>query len=198
MAGTPKPPAHKPGNFAGSFFEQLNDNLKDETGKFASGIGNSILGRFPTDSNGVGEQRAYPPLSPEFMPPLKKKQRSPEIALFTYREREDNLKTRDQIKHLMNEISRQIILIQKEQKAVLNEAAKITVEQLPEKPGIYHIRFLEWVLKTLQDLRKKVSESSEWFNMVRGKRKNGFWGMAKKHGTQFSMSGERSTATQSG
>jgi hypothetical protein len=196
MAGQTKNTANKAGNVSGSFFEQLTDSFKSEPGKIARGMANSLIGKLPGSISEAGD---YPQMSPEYMPQLKKKERGPEVQVFSFAERRENLEVKAQIRDLIQEIRREIISLEKEQKSMLNDAAKIVVENMSEKPGIYHVRFLEWILTTLRDLRKKVSESGTWFSMVVGKRKRmGFWGMAQKHGTAFTMSSERTVATQSG
>lgn len=186
------------GKFAGSFGEQLKDTARDELGKFAGGAFDTLMGRFPTPP--TSENGSLPPFGPERMtPPWQKKEKPRETMLFNFKERQENLEVRAKIQELIKEIRREIISLQQTQKSMLAEAAKITVEQLPEKPGIYHIHFLEWILKTLRDLRKKVSESASWLGVMRGKQKKmGFWGNYKKHGTQYGLSGERTAATQSG
>lgn len=197
MASANQKSGQKPGNFSKSFFEQLADTAKDEAGQFGTGIKNTLLGRLPTSFD--NKDIELPLKSPEFMPPMKRKERAPEIQLFSFQERQENIHTRDEIKILLKEIKREILALEKQQKGLLNDAAKITLESMPDKPGVYHVRFLEWILKTIRDLRIKVSESAEWFSMVVGKRKKmGYWGMAKKHGTSFSMNNERTVATQSG
>ncbi len=195
MSGTNNKSGTKPGNLSKSFFEQLTETAKDETSKITKGMAASLAGRFPPSAT---ETHNGLPMSPEFMPPVKKKERTPEIQLFSYQERHENLKTRDDIKQLLNEIKREIHALEKNQKGLLNDAAKITLESVPDKPGVYHIRFLEWVLRTIRELRIKVSESGAWFSMVVSKRKQGYHAMAKKHGTSFTQNNERTVATQSG
>jgi hypothetical protein len=193
MAGaTSSSGAKKPGNFSGSFFEQLKDTVKSETTQVRQTAVNSLLGR----DKGAAESHPNHPASPE-APKLPVK-RSPEVQLFSFRERQENMFVRDEVRKLVQEIKREIMALERQQKGLLSDAAKITLDHLPEKPGIYHVRFLEFVLRTIRDLRIKVTESANWFSMLMGKKKKmGYHGMAKKHGTSFSMSSERS-ASQSG
>lgn len=75
----------------------------------------------------------------------------------------------------------------------------ITVQTLPEAPGTYHLNFFEWVLSALQNARMRIEESAVWVNVVSSKKaKKDYWNLAKKHGTSFSLSGERIVATQTG
>lgn len=124
---------------------------------------------------------------------LKAKQ---EVRLFNYQEE----LVKKQIKELTELIKKEIELIKKANVTLLAEVSdisKITVESLPEKPGIYHVRFLELVLKILQALRAKVSESKTWLQaLISRKKKRGslFLFRSKKHGTQYSLSQELQTA----
>lgn len=193
MSATTGTPAKKPGNFSGSFFEQLKDTTKQEARSAVTAVADTIVNRQPTTENGRN------PASPEHTQrPLEIKRRSPDVQLFSFRERQETIMIRDEVKKLVQQIKREILALERNQKGLLSDAARITMDALPEKPGIYHIRFLEWVLRTIHDLRIKVSESGNWFAMLSGKRsKMGYHGMAKKHGTSFTMSGERSVS-QSG
>ncbi len=75
----------------------------------------------------------------------------------------------------------------------------VTVEQTSTNIGTYHENFFDWMLKMIQEARKKVEDSSAWMNAAKGKgNKKGYWGMFKKHGTSFALSNERGVATQVG
>ena len=197
MANTAKASQHKPGNFPNSFFEQFADTALNEAGLAGTTAKNTLLGRAPlVPREGID----HGPLSPEFgHKNLKEKKKTPEIKLFSYPEHRNNLDVKAEIQSVLKEIRKMILIMDKEQKGLLNDIAKITVEHMPHEAGVYHLNFLEWILRTLQDIRKTVSESATWFNAVGGKNKKmGYWGMAKKHGTSFSQNNERSVATQSG
>lgn len=79
------------------------------------------------------------------------------------------------------------------------EFSRIIVEDIPEKPGKYHLNFFEWLLSVVRDARIKVEDSSSWLGSMVGKNsKKNYWGLYKKHGTSFGLSGERTVATQTG
>lgn len=196
MSNTAKSSHNKPGNFS-SFFEQLSETAKNEAGLAGATAKNTLLGRTPlAPREGVD----HGPLSPEAYPHKKiEKKKTPEIKLFSYPEHREHMDVRAEIQAIMKEIRTMIVVIDKEQKGLLNEAAKITVEHAPHHGGVYHLNFLEFLLRTLQDIRKTVSESATWLAAVGGKNKKmGYHGMAKKHGTSFTQNNERSVATQSG
>lgn len=80
-----------------------------------------------------------------------------------------------------------------------NTEAQKAIETIPTDPGIYHLNFLERLKGVLKILREQVEDSRTWLTMhTARKKKMGFWGMYKKHGTQFGLSNERTAATQSG
>lgn len=79
------------------------------------------------------------------------------------------------------------------------EFASVAVEQSTESVGQYHLNFFEWMLTVIRAARQKVEESQSWVGAMKGKgAKKSYWGMFKKHGTTFGLSGERSVATQVG
>ncbi|MGH7246258.1 MAG: DUF5660 family protein [Candidatus Levyibacteriota bacterium] len=66
-------------------------------------------------------------------------------------------------------------------------------------PGKYHVNFLKWLLANIKEARIRVEDAGSWIAAMQGKkRKKGYWSMFKKHKTSFALSGERSTATQTG
>jgi hypothetical protein len=136
---------------------------------------------------------------------IKKKKMFPkpirkEFSLFSYQEYYERELVKKQIKELVEQIRKEIELIKKADKTLLNQVSEIehiTVEQLPEKPGIYHVRFLEIILNILQSLRQKIGESKTWLSaMISRKKKRGslFLALSKKKGTQYSLSQELQTA----
>lgn len=100
------------------------------------------------------------------------------------------------IRELVKQVKEEIKLIKQADKALLNEVKdieKLTIESLPSKPGIYHIRFLEIVISVLKMLRAKINESRTWLMAIKSKRKkrgSAFAALSKKKGTQFSLSQE--------
>lgn len=123
-----------------------------------------------------------------------------EFSLFSYNNYYEKEVVKKQIKELTEQIKKEIELLKKADSSLISEVhdiEKLTVDSLPEKPGIYHIRFLEIVLRLLQSLREKVGESRTWLSaMVSKRKKRGslFASLSKKKGTQYSMSQEISNA----
>jgi len=81
----------------------------------------------------------------------------------------------------------------------LNADIQKTVMEVPVDPGIYHKNFFERLRTVLQTLREQVDDSHTWMSLhTNRKKKAGYWGMYKKHGTTFGLSNERTLATQAG
>lgn len=79
------------------------------------------------------------------------------------------------------------------------EFAEVGVDQTTQNIGTYHLNLFEWMLAVIRAARQKVEDSNAWLGTVKGKgAKKGYWGMFKKHGTTFGLSGERAVATQVG
>jgi len=77
------------------------------------------------------------------------------------------------------------------------EVEKHAIQSLPEKPGVYHVRFLELLSSFLQGLTTKVSEAKNWMAAMhtkKAKRGSLFAVRSKKQGTQYSLSQELQSA----
>jgi hypothetical protein len=126
--------------------------------------------------------------------------RGQEFSLFNYQEYYENNLIKNQIKELSEAIRKEISLVKKADQSLIeeiSEAQKISLETLPDKAGVYHVRFLEIVLKLLQSVRAKIGESRTWLQaMMSKKKKRGslFASLSKKKGTQYSLSQEISSA----
>lgn len=123
-----------------------------------------------------------------------------EANLFNYQSHHENVIVRDQIKNLIEQIRQEVQYIKKADSSLLNEVKdieKFTMETLSEKPGIYHVKFLEIVLRILQSVRMKVGESRTWMSALMSKKKkrgSAFSSRSKKQGTAYSMSQELSNS----
>lgn len=113
-----------------------------------------------------------------------------EIVLFSQREQE---------------IANEIEAIRYELEVIIKTVSEVdfevqkTVMDIPVKPGIYHVRFLERIKQLLKLIREKLEDSRTWLKLsVSKKRQRGYWALYKKKGTSFGLSGERVVATQTG
>ncbi|KKS98362.1 MAG: hypothetical protein UV73_C0002G0076 [Candidatus Gottesmanbacteria bacterium GW2011_GWA2_43_14] len=134
------------------------------------------------------------------MPENQPSKPSRENLVFSYRNRSEDVKITQETQAIVNELKKQVTILEKKEKGITQELAKIKVEQLPPKTGIYYLRFLEWLLLEVKRLIVKVDEGKAWLSTFNQKKKKrmGYWKMYKKHGTTFGLSHERSLATQSG
>lgn len=82
----------------------------------------------------------------------------------------------------------------------LQQEIQTAVMEMPANPGVYHMNFFEQLRHLLKGIRERVDDSRVWLSAwnTNVKKKRGYWGMYKKHGTTFGLSNERSLATQAG
>ncbi len=100
------------------------------------------------------------------------------------------------IKELLKKIHDEIHALKQANSSLAQEVKdieKVTLSSADEKPGVYHIRFLELVLSFIQTLKAKVNESSTWLQAIQSKKKkrgSAFAVRSKKSGTSYSQSEE--------
>lgn len=164
---------------------------KDVTGKVASDALSSLFGtpmrrQGDLTPNTPVDMRAERTPFPAFRRP-EVRPRTPFVAQEEPHLKEQIEAIRAELKALASSIKNLSSDIQK------------TVIEVPVAPGIYHKNFFERIRSMLQILREQVDDSRTWLSLYnRRKQKRGYWGMYKKHGTQFGLSNERTLATQAG
>lgn len=130
----------------------------------------------------------------------KAQSKKQEVKVFNYQEYYENTLIKKQIAELTEAIKKEIDMIKRADASLINDVRdveNITINGLPEKVGVYHIRFLELVLNILRTIRAKVGESKTWLNALMSKKKkrgSAFATRSKKSGTQYSMSQELSNS----
>jgi len=130
----------------------------------------------------------------------KTKKDQKKFKLFDYQQYSETTLIKKQISELTELIRKEIDLLKKDNSSLLNEIGDVenlTINALPEKPGIYHVRFLEIVLSMIRHIRAKVGESKTWMEaMITKKKKRGslFAVRSKNKGTQYSLSQELQSA----
>lgn len=183
----------KESSVGGSISDLSKDTVKkvgDAFGDIGKGIFEQLLNQQPLE---------YAPERPQ-----KQEEEQPRFnpergTIFNFRSIEEE-RQMSEIKELIKAIKQEVDAIKKADKALMSEVKdieKLTIDTLPERPGIYHVRFLEIVLKVLQTLKLKISESGTWMEALKSKkakRGSAFASNAKKKGTQYSMSQELSNA----
>ena len=109
---------------------------------------------------------------------------------------QESQETKYQIQQIMEELQR---LVSSSDKIIQMTFGDISVASAPTVVGKYHTNFFSWMLTVIRTARQKVEESGAWLSVAKSKgSRKGYQNMSKKHGTSFSMSNERTTATQSG
>ncbi|MBI2051256.1 hypothetical protein HYT33_00680 [Candidatus Roizmanbacteria bacterium] len=116
--------------------------------------------------------------------------------LFRYQEYHEREIVREKVGELTELIRKEIKLLEKTDSSLISEVKdveKLTVNPLPEKPGVYHVRFLEIILSLIRTIRLRIGESKTWLEaLMTKKKKRGslFVTRSKKMGTQYSLSSE--------
>lgn len=104
-----------------------------------------------------------------------------------------------EMRMLLKEVKKELDAVKVQEASLVSDITKLTLNDSNEKPGIYHLRFLEFIIKLLRSIRKKISEGRMWLDASYQKKKQkGFRGKARKHGTSFSMSKEVSQSNLPG
>ena len=95
---------------------------------------------------------------------------------------------------------KKLIKASKEMEIAFKQVSQqVTVDSKSGSPSTYEINFLEFVLMTVRNARVRVEEGKNWLALFASKKgQKQYWNQFAKKGTSFSMSSERSTATQTG
>lgn len=109
------------------------------------------------------------------------------------------------VDELERQTREQIQAIRQELKALasslksLHSEVQNAINEEPVHPGIYHLNFYEQLKSFITVLRQQIEDSRAWLATFNSRKKKiGYWGMYKKHGTSFGLSSERSIATAAG
>lgn len=114
-------------------------------------------------------------------------------------ERPAEAKTEIEIKRAIEQIQGEIKKLTQTSKLVERTVKDATAEKAPIKPGKYHLSFFEFVLGVLRDATRKLEDTVHFGAVFTSKKQQSkYWNAYKKHGTTFGLSGERTTATQTG
>ena len=178
-------------------FETVGDDLWEDSG---AAFKNS-LSDINSQLFGSGEA-----LEPEEFPWQKNREEKKEPkrvrrteVVFNYLERQEQSRLNQELGQLMTEVKKEVELLKLQDKALINDLSKLTIGELPKNAGIYHLRFLEFIVKLLRSLRQKITEGRLWLQTTYDKKKQKkFWRMAKSKGTKFSMSKELTQANMPG
>lgn len=171
-------------------------NTAKAIGDIGGGMLDQLLGTYDIENNDEKSKG----LTSEKIINETKKQLKKENRIFSYQEYYETTLIKREIAQLTEMIRKEIEAIKKSNASLLAEVKdveKLAINELPEKPGIYHVRFLEIVLSLLRTLRAKVGESHTWLQaFISRKKKRGslFAVRSKKQGTAYSLSQELQNA----
>lgn len=109
--------------------------------------------------------------------------------------RKETQQLQERIQEIMKELTKLIST-----SAILQaEFVEVSVEQVPQKAGKYHLNFFEWLLTVIKNMRLKAEDAGAWLSVMKSKKSQRKYGnMAKKHGTSYTLANERTPATQTG
>lgn len=181
------------------------ESLRDLTGDVSHAVANDVVKQIPTTALDalLGKPMAGN-LSPnESIQFPSQQERKPAEAKAQIKKPENHLP----IMHSDEAyVRQQLDAIRTELKALaqsvqsLNKEIKNAAITDPVDPGVYHLNFYEQLLSFIKAIRMQVEDSRSWLTVSnqRKSKKMGYWGMYKKHGTNFGLSTERTLATQAG
>jgi hypothetical protein len=177
----------------GSIPSDIGSNTAQEVGAIGSDILTALIGGIPKsgqlEPNQViefGPQQGEHAPEPIVAPRLEV-QPKPNIT-------ELEAQTRQQIEVIRQELKE----LAKSLKG-LNQDVQAAVSAEPVDPGVYHMNFYEQLRSFISILRQQIEDSRTWLAAFSArKKKMGYWGLYKKHGTTFGLSNERSLATSAG
>lgn len=169
----------------------------DTAKTIGSGVLDSFLGDFGDDfdlwENELAE--GAPKHAPEKAHEAPKPTREHK-PVFNFAEHHETVDVQNQIRELLETIHHEIKVLEQQNNALLSDVKDIenaALSELPETPGVYHVRFFETLLSIVRSLREKVGESATWLDAMKSKKKGRgslFASRSQDQGTQYSLSNE--------
>lgn len=201
--------AKKPGNYTN---DSILEALRGVSGGVTKAVTHDVAGKVATDAlasifgSPIKTQGELQPNQPIHIPDHQTKPDArPEHASPFMGAEARPAAMRPVMKEDQQKLAQQINAIRSELKAIsasiqmLNKDINNAVMEVPVDPGVYHVNFFERLRSVLQVLREQIDDSRSWLTLHSSrKKKMGYWGMYKKHGTTFGLSNERSLATSAG
>lgn len=193
----------KPQNQQFPYRDNVIETLRDTANTVGKDVKNSLLNQPLNDSlnslfgsHQSGEQAKNP--FEKMFPGKHKEQQSPAShkseVLSPQRLTQEQQMIQQQIQAVRMELTQLA-----QELSELNKEVENAIADVPVNPGIYHLNFFERLRNVIHLLRKNVHDSNTWASLAVGKKKQkGYWGLYKKHGTQFGLSADRTPATQTG
>lgn len=133
------------------------------------------------------------------------KEKNPRVeAAYDYKgeilhfEQKGTRKENHELRVRIEEIKIELVKLAKSSEQLNKSFQNIGVESLPQAPGKYHLNFFDFIKSEIQKALMNVKEAATWMSVVTNKRDRRYSTLAKKYGTSFTLSGERTAATQVG
>jgi len=181
------------------FISETRKSTADELGKTRKDIQSQIFGlekqlnegdEIALSDSAEQKQEEKKPVSAEHQAYVREF-----LAAPTRQEHAESQQLKAQIEEIRFEIEK-LKKASSEMEVVFKE---VSSQEVPEKPGKYHLAFYEWVLITIQNTRKKMEEVNVLGRIFQSRKKEKqYLGMAKKHGTSFTLHHERAIVRQTG
>ena len=109
--------------------------------------------------------------------------------------REDTIQIRSKIEVILVELKK----LKDSSEELATVFRDVVIDEVPEKPGVYHLTFFEGFLKLVIKMRSKVEDGVIFAKLFKSRKKEkGYAAMAKKGGTSYTLHHDRSPATQTG
>jgi hypothetical protein len=185
--------------------QYVNDNILESMRGIGSSVGKTVtkdvvgqigLDMIQTLFQTPQTRTEQAPMAPEVQKTHQEQPaRTPSfVESMHMRETEDARVVRQQIEEVRQELKLLVASLKK-----VHQEVDKAVSEAPVDPGIYHLNFYEQLKNFLRIIRQQVEDSGVWLQAFQTrKKKMGYWGMYKKHGTTFGLSNERSLATSAG
>lgn len=165
---------------------------KDVIGNIASDALSSLFGQ-PTGGDIKPRQpvvESFPEYNPNRLSPIRR----PEVYKPFVADNKEESGLKEKVAGVRAELVGLAATIKK-----FNREVERAVQDIPTRPGVYHLNFLERLRGVIQILRQTIEDSGSWLSLwSQRKKKKQYWGMYKKHGTSFGLSSERGVSTQAG
>lgn len=103
------------------------------------------------------------------------------------------------IKHQLDSILAELRNLKNSSDELENVFKDVVVDEVPEKPGVYHLTFYEGFLKLVMKMRDRVEDGVVFAKLFKSRKgEKSYNAMAKKRGTSFTQHHDRAVATQTG
>lgn len=190
-------------NFLEAFKEIGANTVKTFTKDVVKGTAKNALDTITGKQANQADQTPDQPFDfDQFLNQQERRIKQQERSRYEAIRREEKIifsREKQEVKLKIETIQTQIKALAKEQTSLMKEVDKAAFQAVTD-PGVYHSNFFDRLLSLIKLAKKKIAESRTWLQMhnSRSKKRMGYWAQFKKKGTSFSLSGERTVATQTG